>query len=338
VLHPSERFFVALPLGSYDGKSYNELQRLIERSRQAPYKYLSLALGVAVTGLLTAMAVASRALGRGVPDEIDHALAGYYYNVPEMAVHKKIELVAFARSAPQGHTLDVGCGSGIVAALLQRMTSITSLHGFDQLPAFDAQVKALGYSGFTAGDASAIPLPDASFDSVISICVLEHVEKLDEALREIRRVLKPGGRLHFTTPSPEFRTSTLAYRMRRMFGLRSLAEASARRRDKMSIHYHYRSAEYWRQSLQAIGFEQVIVEPIFSRTQLFVYDAMNFSVAVPIMYFADKLSIFGSQHPLFKRIAIWTTAVLASSIAAMKMRHGRETHFMITAKRLPAEL
>lgn len=333
MLHPSERFFVPRPLDGDDGMSYEELQRQIERSRQAPYKYFALALGVAVTAFLAVIAVLFRAFGRGKPDDIDRALGGYYYNVPEMAVHKKIELAALARSVPRGHTLDVGSGSGIIAALLQRMTPITSLHGFDRLPAFDEQVKALGYTGFTAGDASSIVLRDASFDSVVSICVLEHVEKLDEALREIRRVLKPGGRLHFTTPSPEFRTSILAYRIRRVLGMRASAEAAARRRDKTSIQFHYYSAEEWKNSLCAIGFETVIVEPIFSRTQLLIYDAMNISIAIPVLYFADKLQILSFRHPLFRKVAIWTTAVLTSSVATLRTGAGQQTHWVVTATR-----
>jgi SAM-dependent methyltransferase len=48
-----------------------------------------------------------------------------------------------------------------------------------------------------AGRAEAIPLPAASFDAVLSTAVLCSVDDLAEALAEIRRVLKPGGRLVF---------------------------------------------------------------------------------------------------------------------------------------------
>lgn len=50
------------------------------------------------------------------------------------------------------------------------------------------------------GDIQAIPLPDQSFDTVFSAEVLEHVPDPDKALREIYRVLKPGG--HFVMSIP----------------------------------------------------------------------------------------------------------------------------------------
>jgi ubiquinone/menaquinone biosynthesis C-methylase UbiE len=60
----------------------------------------------------------------------------------------------------------------------------------------------------TQGDATALPYEDASVDAVVLIAVLGEIPDSDAALREIRRVLKPGGRLvvgelfgdpHFTT-------------------------------------------------------------------------------------------------------------------------------------------
>jgi SAM-dependent methyltransferase len=46
-----------------------------------------------------------------------------------------------------------------------------------------------------------IPLPDSTFDTVISCETIEHVVEPIKALREVRRVLRPGGRLLLTTPN-----------------------------------------------------------------------------------------------------------------------------------------
>lgn len=51
------------------------------------------------------------------------------------------------------------------------------------------------------GRGEAMPFPDNTFDTVLMIEVIEHVEGDDQALREIRRVLKPGGVLVMTTPN-----------------------------------------------------------------------------------------------------------------------------------------
>jgi len=49
----------------------------------------------------------------------------------------------------------------------------------------------------------ALPLPDASVDAVTCIHLVEHLQHLDLVLREIFRVLKPGGRAFFETPHPK---------------------------------------------------------------------------------------------------------------------------------------
>ena len=58
-------------------------------------------------------------------------------------------------------------------------------------------VEAEGLAGVraTRGDATSLPYPDASFDAVVLVTVLGEIPDQDAALREIARVLEPGGRL-----------------------------------------------------------------------------------------------------------------------------------------------
>lgn len=53
---------------------------------------------------------------------------------------------------------------------------------------------------FISGDAEALPFRNESFDLVYGCSVLHHLD-LEEALREVRRVLRPGGRLVFSEPN-----------------------------------------------------------------------------------------------------------------------------------------
>src|SRR2546425_1105767 len=51
-----------------------------------------------------------------------------------------------------------------------------------------------GSNLFGVGDVEHIPFPDNTFDVVVSLGVIEYLESDEQALREMRRVLRPGGR------------------------------------------------------------------------------------------------------------------------------------------------
>lgn len=98
--------------------------------------------------------------------------------------------------------LDVGCGGGFSCEFLARRGAIVS--GIDQSSncidvakrhALTSQL-AINYQN---GHAESLPYRDATFDSVICVDVLEHVNDLQQTLLEIQRVLKPGGIFFFDT-------------------------------------------------------------------------------------------------------------------------------------------
>ncbi len=96
--------------------------------------------------------------------------------------------------------LDLGCAGGFMAeALEDRGAQVT---GID--PATDAIAAARAHAvgrGITydVGVGEALPYADGSFDVVVCVDVLEHVEDLEQVLREVARVLRPGGLFLFDT-------------------------------------------------------------------------------------------------------------------------------------------
>jgi len=91
-----------------------------------------------------------------------------------------------------GEVLDVGCGR----KPYRHLTSATRYVGVDiDTPATRALAAADHYY-----DGRTLPFPDASFDAVLCSQVLEHVFTPAEFLREINRVLRPGGVLLLATP------------------------------------------------------------------------------------------------------------------------------------------
>ena len=109
-------------------------------------------------------------------------------------------LVADARLRPDMRVLDVGSGTGYPALLAgQVVGSDGSVVGIDlaesMLAVATRKAQALGmkHVTFRAGDATALPFDGESFDAVISRFCLMFLPEIPKALKDIARVLKPGG-------------------------------------------------------------------------------------------------------------------------------------------------
>ncbi len=88
--------------------------------------------------------------------------------------------------------LDLGCGSGTLAVLKRKNVHLT---GVDLSEACAQAARRNGYDAALVADLRQLPFASASFDYVASLDVLGHIlfEEKDDVLREIRRVLRPGG-------------------------------------------------------------------------------------------------------------------------------------------------
>jgi ubiquinone/menaquinone biosynthesis C-methylase UbiE len=136
----------------------------------------------------------------------------------------------FARAAlslgiRSGCVLDCGCGPGHLAVHLARTASQTRIWALDVSPDMvrlaAANAAAAGLAGRivpTEGDMRALPFPDDSFDLVTSIFAFHHLPNPRAALREMRRVLRPGGALivrDFIRPASDRRVEFMV----RLFGI-----------------------------------------------------------------------------------------------------------------------
>jgi arsenite methyltransferase len=102
--------------------------------------------------------------------------------------------------APGERILDMGCGPGFYAVeVLQEVGDEGSVVGVDTSAAMlgVAANRARGRPNgdFRQGDATALPVEDGEFDAALSVQVLEYVADATAALRELRRSLRPGGRV-----------------------------------------------------------------------------------------------------------------------------------------------
>ena len=101
---------------------------------------------------------------------------------------------------PQAHALDVGSGYGVLGLLLAQRRPDLQVTGVDREPtavADAAQTAArMGLLNvrFQVGDATALPFGDRAFDAVLCQTLLSHVPDASVVVREMARVLRPGGR------------------------------------------------------------------------------------------------------------------------------------------------
>ena len=103
------------------------------------------------------------------------------------------------RVAPGDVLLDAGCGDGNFLHYLCGQVGARGV-GVDS-SGVALKVAAAQFPRFTycAGDLTCLPFRDASFTKVLCFNVIEHVRQQDEAMRELRRVLRPGGSIVFGT-------------------------------------------------------------------------------------------------------------------------------------------
>jgi SAM-dependent methyltransferase len=107
---------------------------------------------------------------------------------------REMESMRETGSFALGNVLDIGAGSMQIQNFLTRESFYTAL---------DYLETAVGWYGtlpHVFGDGQSLPIRSCCIDTVLILDVLEHLPRSDEAMKEIKRVLRPGGRVIIQVP------------------------------------------------------------------------------------------------------------------------------------------
>lgn len=189
-----------------------------------------------------------------------------------LAYHAAAERIA-------GDVLEIGTGSGygieVVAPHARRFTTIDK-----HIP--PQELLARTDVAFRQAVVPPLPFADASFDWVITFQVIEHIRRDGEFVREIHRVLRPGGQLIVTTPNAPMSLTRNPWHIREYTAveLRSLLGSEFSSVEALGVSGNARVMEYYEQNRRSVEritrFDILDLQHRLPRCLLqFPYDVLN---------------------------------------------------------------
>jgi ubiquinone/menaquinone biosynthesis C-methylase UbiE len=184
---------------------------------------------------------------------------------------------------PNGSILDVGCGTGEwLIYLREEKKHQGRLVGLDISPGImssgiEASRQRRLEIVFIVGSADRLPFPDHTFDAITAHYMLYHMPDIPKTLREIRRVLRPGGSFATSTNSKRERPKYEAF-------LRTIEETTQCRHRRF----------YWSFTLEN---GEVLLRQVFSRVERFEFES-QIVLRDPALYVAYIDSVRDFFEPI----------------------------------------
>lgn len=156
-----------------------------------------------------------------------------------------------------GQILDLGAGGGYLSRLLSEERVRHDLPRGAGLAACDIDPVPFDAEGvpFTQCNVDeGLPFPDAAFDAVVAIEVLEHTRAPYRVLGEIARVLRPGGVLVFSVPNVGHMLSRLSFTFSGHYHIFPTPSAKTRNAGRLCGHVAPLPYQYWHYGLRSANF------------------------------------------------------------------------------------
>jgi SAM-dependent methyltransferase len=194
------------------------------------------------------------------------------YTPAALCIKECARLSALRRHACPGPILDVGCGDGLFARMAFDSEEVWGIDIDAKEGRWAAASSA--YTQVILGDVTRARLPETFFATCVANCSLEHVPRIDLALKNIARSLRPGGKAYLFVPNRDWARQLLSYRALEGIGQRELAEFLRSSIDSFFKHHHLYDEQGWRDIVLASGMEVAALERIGSTASTVAYEAM----------------------------------------------------------------
>ena len=196
----------------------------------------------------------------------------YFPHTPTaLCIKECARLSAIRRYACPSPILDVGCGDGLFARI-----------AFDEAEVWGIDIDAAegrwaaasqAYAQIVLGDVTRASLPQSFFNTCVANCSLEHVPRIDLALKNIFNSLCPGGTAYLFVPAAEWASHLTCARLSTSVGLPALGKLIQSAIDRQFRHHHLYDASGWRSIVAESGLQVVDVEPVLSSATTVAFEA-----------------------------------------------------------------
>ncbi|HEX2672890.1 MAG TPA: class I SAM-dependent methyltransferase [Polyangiaceae bacterium] len=196
----------------------------------------------------------------------------YFPHTPAALCIKECARLSVMRRYPcPGPVLDVGCGDGLFARI-----------AFDDVDVWGIDIDAAegrwaaaskAYTQVILGDVTHVTLPENFFATCVANCSLEHVPRIDLALKNILRSLRPGGLAYLFVPNAGWASHMTSARVLTELGAAALGTRIESSIDHVFRHHHLYDEAGWRRVVEQSGLEIVAIEPALSTATTVAFEA-----------------------------------------------------------------
>ncbi len=185
----------------------------------------------------------------------EHAISGWSPQGLRLRMQAYVCALPSLNLAPGSLVLDLGCGPGSYTRMLGAGGFRVVGVDFAWMVAAGARKRAsVNGVDYVAGDATSLPFGEGVFDHVVCIGLFQSLERYEQALAEIKRVLKPGGVLCLMTLNRRF----VKCRLDRLRGREEMLMVDGSARPRLSTYDPHQFA----QTLRQTGFAVTSLRPV----------------------------------------------------------------------------